>query len=104
MTLLGKAVKLFVKTVISELATVDPKYTLELCVPDDHFSNTTVAVSQLIEHTDILDCLWLHLEAPSVFPNAFPSIHSVMPPLIGALSNNFSLKCLSLKICSSFRR
>ena len=57
--------ELFVKTIISELATVDPKLSeskLELCIADDYFSKSTIAISQLIEHTNILKSLRLHLE------------------------------------------
>ena len=108
---IGNSGEFFVKTIISELATVDPKLSeskLELCVAKDYLSKTTMAISQLIRHTNLIKSLKLHLQFTSNFlfariglrPGRHAprlSIHTVMPPLIGALSRNSSLQHLSIK-------
>ena len=106
------AVESFVKIILLEWAKLNPKpnrSNLELIISEDHISQVTVPICQLIEHTDLLISLKLCIHLSSfVFyrietglkhTRCSPrlSLHSVMRPLISVLSKTSSLKRLCLK-------
>ena len=104
------AVESFVKIILLEWAKLNPKPTrsnLELIISEDHISQVTAPICQLIEHTNLLISLKLYIQLSSyVFlrlglrhTRCSPrlNLHSVMRPLISILSRTSSLKRLCLK-------
>ena len=104
------AVESFVKVILLEWAKLNPKPTrsnLELIIAEDHISQVTAPLCQLIEHTDLLISLKLFIHLSSYIFRRFGlrhtrcsprlSLHSVMRPLISVLSKTSSLKRLCLK-------
>ena len=102
------AIKSFVETILSECETLDPVYSkFELYISDDHISQSTRSISELIEHTTLLKKLKLFIHLSSFVYGRFEfqlgrhaprlSIHAVMRPLIGALSKNTSMDHLSME-------
>ena len=126
-------IKSFVKTIISEWKTLNPKPTkpnLLIVISDNYISHATEVISELIVNTDLLQSLRLFIHmSVLVYPWRTPTkffhkpqeviletirqgprrvkykhvadrrlcLHSVMRPLIGALSRNSSMMELFLK-------
>ena len=104
------AVNSFVKIIISEWKKLEPKHkqpNLELLIFDDPISQASASICELIEHTNLLYSLGIYLQLSSYVFSRIElvagrfasrlSIHSVMQPLIAALSKNLSIKYLTLK-------